>query len=130
MAHERLGDKNQARECHDKAIEWMQKKKPHDNELQRFQAEAAALLGIDSPSPTRKTSTVQGTEKPNRQGFVSLFNGKDLTGWKKPECANDFLERGKGHRDGKKCGTDWVGFTSAWKRKNNSPIFVCAWKPC
>jgi len=46
MAHWRLGEKPQALACFDKAVEWMQKNKPADDELIRFRAEAAALLDV------------------------------------------------------------------------------------
>jgi len=46
MAHWRLGDKDQSRMWYEKAFEWMEKNKPHDEELRRFRAEAAELLGI------------------------------------------------------------------------------------
>lgn len=47
MAHWRLGDKKQARQWYDRAIEWTEKKKPRDEELRRFRAEAAELLEIN-----------------------------------------------------------------------------------
>jgi WD40 repeat protein len=48
MAHWRLGDKTQARTCFQKAVEWMEKNQPADDELLRFRAEAAALLGLET----------------------------------------------------------------------------------
>jgi tetratricopeptide (TPR) repeat protein len=47
MAHWQLGDRDQGRKWYDKAVEWMEKKKPRDEELGQFRAEAAELLGID-----------------------------------------------------------------------------------
>jgi serine/threonine protein kinase/Tfp pilus assembly protein PilF len=47
-AHCQLGDNPQARIWHDKAVEWMEKNQPKDEELVRFRAEAAALLGGNS----------------------------------------------------------------------------------
>jgi tetratricopeptide (TPR) repeat protein len=44
MAHWRLGDRDQARACCDRAVRWMDRHKPHDGELRRFRAEAEALL--------------------------------------------------------------------------------------
>jgi tetratricopeptide (TPR) repeat protein len=44
MAHWRLGDRNQARLCFDQAVLWMDRHKPHDDELCRFRAEAQAML--------------------------------------------------------------------------------------
>ena len=46
MAHWQLGDKEQARKWYDQALEWMEKNKPQDEELKRFRAEAAELLGL------------------------------------------------------------------------------------
>jgi tetratricopeptide (TPR) repeat protein len=46
MAHWKLGEKDKAREWYDKAVDWMDKNKPQDEELKRFRAEAAALLGV------------------------------------------------------------------------------------
>ena len=44
MAHWRLGDRDEARNCFDRAVEWMDRHKPHDDELRRFRAEAQAML--------------------------------------------------------------------------------------
>ena len=44
MAHWRLGDKPQVRSWYDKAVVWMEKNQPNNEELRRFRAEAAALL--------------------------------------------------------------------------------------
>ena len=49
MSHWQLGSKGEAREWHGKAIEWMDKNKPDDEELKRFRAEAEALLTIPAP---------------------------------------------------------------------------------
>ena len=46
MAHWQLGDKPQARSWYDKAVQWMEKNQPKNEELLRFRAEAAALLGV------------------------------------------------------------------------------------
>jgi tetratricopeptide (TPR) repeat protein len=53
MAHWRLGDKQQARTRYDRAVQWMDRNKPSDEELRHFRAEAAALLGIKD-EPTAK----------------------------------------------------------------------------
>jgi eukaryotic-like serine/threonine-protein kinase len=54
MAHWKLGYKEQARKWYDQAISWMEKNQPrneHDREeLARFRAEAANLLGIEDQS--------------------------------------------------------------------------------
>jgi hypothetical protein len=41
-----LGEKEKARTWYDKAVQWMDKYDPRDEELQRFRAEAAELLLI------------------------------------------------------------------------------------
>src|SRR5262249_11049115 len=46
MAHWRLGEKEQAREWYDRAVEWMDKNQPKNEELRRFRAEAAELLEL------------------------------------------------------------------------------------
>jgi tetratricopeptide (TPR) repeat protein len=46
MAHWQLGEKDQAREWYDKAVQWMDKNKPEDDELRRFRAEAAEMLKV------------------------------------------------------------------------------------
>jgi Flp pilus assembly protein TadD len=53
MAHERLGDKKQARTWYDQAVAWMDQHKPKDEELLRFRAEAAALLGVKETAPAQ-----------------------------------------------------------------------------
>jgi WD40 repeat protein/serine/threonine protein kinase/tetratricopeptide (TPR) repeat protein len=46
MAHWQLGDKPQARSWFDRAVPWMEKNQPTSEELVRFRAEAAVLLGV------------------------------------------------------------------------------------
>ena len=48
MAHWQLGDKTQARSWYDKAVPWMEKNQPKNEELIRFRDEAGALLGVNS----------------------------------------------------------------------------------
>ena len=47
MAHWRLGAKDKAREFYDRAVQWMDKNQPKNEELRRFRAEAAELLGLN-----------------------------------------------------------------------------------
>jgi tetratricopeptide (TPR) repeat protein len=54
MAHWQLGEKAQARKWYNQAVAWMDKNRPKDEELLRFRAEAAALLGEPEPAPPPK----------------------------------------------------------------------------
>jgi tetratricopeptide (TPR) repeat protein len=47
MAHWQLGETDKARGFYDRAVQWMDKNQPKSEELRRFRAEAAELLGID-----------------------------------------------------------------------------------
>jgi hypothetical protein len=49
MAHWQLGEKPRARSWYDKAVPWMEKNQPKNEELIRFRTEAAAaaLLGVN-----------------------------------------------------------------------------------
>jgi hypothetical protein len=46
MAHWRLGEKAEARGWYDQGVQWMDKQQPQNEELRRFRAEAAQLLGL------------------------------------------------------------------------------------
>ena len=46
MAHSQLGDKEQARKWYDRAVAWMEKNDPKNEELARFRVEAEDLLKI------------------------------------------------------------------------------------
>jgi serine/threonine protein kinase/tetratricopeptide (TPR) repeat protein len=46
MAHWKLGEKDKARQWYDRAVQWMDKNQPKNEELRRFRAEAAELLGL------------------------------------------------------------------------------------
>lgn len=47
VAHWQLSQKAEARSWYDRAIGWMEKNKPQDEELRRFRAEAVELLRIE-----------------------------------------------------------------------------------
>jgi tetratricopeptide (TPR) repeat protein len=47
MAHWQAGNKEQARQWYDRAIEWADQKQPSNAQLRRFRAEAADLLGLN-----------------------------------------------------------------------------------
>jgi tetratricopeptide (TPR) repeat protein len=73
MAHWRLDEKTEAHKSYDKAVEWMDENKPEDEQLRRFRAEAAALLGIgDAPDEekTEKEMDVPTTDDPEREDAV------------------------------------------------------------
>jgi serine/threonine protein kinase len=57
MAQQQLGEREKARMWYDRAVPWMDKYKPHDEELCRLRAQAAALLGIEK-EPLTKQSTI------------------------------------------------------------------------
>jgi hypothetical protein len=46
MAQCHLGNKDEARQWYDRAVQWMEKNNPQDEELRRFRTEAAELLAI------------------------------------------------------------------------------------
>jgi superkiller protein 3 len=46
MARWQLGDKKDARQWYDRAVAWMEKNQPKNEELARFRTEAAELLGV------------------------------------------------------------------------------------
>ncbi len=57
MAHWQIGhkDKDEARRWYKKAVSWMEKSKPNDDELRRFFAEATTLLGLpERAAPAKK----------------------------------------------------------------------------
>jgi tetratricopeptide (TPR) repeat protein len=56
MAHWQLGEKEEARKWYKMSVEWMEKYESDNDELRRFRAEAAELLGISDPHSTTPTS--------------------------------------------------------------------------
>jgi serine/threonine protein kinase/tetratricopeptide (TPR) repeat protein len=61
MARWQLGDKDEARTWYDKAVEWMDKNEPKNEELLRFRAEAAELLGITEPQSSAEIAPADET---------------------------------------------------------------------
>jgi tetratricopeptide (TPR) repeat protein len=49
MAHAKLGENERSRERFERAVVWMEKNRPKDEELKRFRAEAAELLSAADP---------------------------------------------------------------------------------
>jgi tetratricopeptide (TPR) repeat protein len=55
MAHWQLGHKDEARKWYDQSVQWMKDDSPDDQQIRRFRAEAATLLGLPAPAaPARK----------------------------------------------------------------------------
>ena len=57
MSNWQLGQKDQARQCYDRAVQWMEKAQAWEmdvEELRRFRAEAEELLKITDKKPTTK----------------------------------------------------------------------------
>ena len=54
MAHWQLDEKDVARQWYDRAVEWMAKNNPQDQELRRFRAEATDLLKIEDKSRSQQ----------------------------------------------------------------------------
>jgi hypothetical protein len=50
MEHQKLGMKAEARQWYDRAVQWMEKNAPKDEDLQRFRAEAEEVPGIRKES--------------------------------------------------------------------------------
>ena len=57
MAYWQLDNKDEARKQFEKSVEWMDKNQPKNEELLRFCAEAAELLGISEPAPSTDAAT-------------------------------------------------------------------------
>ncbi len=57
MSNWQLGQQDQARQCYDRAVEWMEKGQTWQTDveqLRRFRAEAEELLKITDEKPTTK----------------------------------------------------------------------------
>jgi len=59
----RLGNREQALEWYEKAVEWFHKESPNDRELYRFHVEAAQELGLKEP--TRPPASTRQAPPPN-----------------------------------------------------------------
>jgi serine/threonine protein kinase/tetratricopeptide (TPR) repeat protein len=66
MAYRQVGDERQAHEWYGKAVAWMEKNRLQDQELLRYRAEVAALMGATdlSTSAARKKEDSKQTAKP------------------------------------------------------------------
>jgi tetratricopeptide (TPR) repeat protein/serine/threonine protein kinase len=54
MAHWQLNEKEKARAWYDQAVAWMDKNNPQNEELKRFRAEAATLLGLPKSAESQE----------------------------------------------------------------------------
>jgi uncharacterized protein HemY len=67
MAHSKRGEKDQARDCYDRAVDTVGKNNSQDHELRRLRAEAAALLGLtEHPLPTNGKKEEHSASSLNR----------------------------------------------------------------
>ncbi|MFO0847715.1 MAG: tetratricopeptide repeat protein [Gemmataceae bacterium] len=66
LAHERLGDKKQAREWYDRAVAWMDRHAPGAENLIQVREEAAARLGVVAPPPRPAPAAGVGKNSGNR----------------------------------------------------------------
>ena len=64
MAHWQLGHKPEARKWYDRAVQWMKKRKPNDEELRHFRTEAAELL---------RNPKIKGTGSESSRWLSPLF---------------------------------------------------------
>jgi tetratricopeptide (TPR) repeat protein len=62
MAESKRGNHDAAREWYDKAVKWMEENAPENEELIRFRAEAAEVLGISRPKPTSSQTADNSTK--------------------------------------------------------------------
>lgn len=86
MTHWQLGEKQQAREWYDKAVEWMEKNKPNDEELLRFRAEAEELLGLTETLPEEEEKADETT--PNKSEAQGQESVKAETDGNQPSSAD------------------------------------------
>ena len=56
MSHWKLGEQDAGQQWYNKAIDWMQKYQPNDENLIRFRSEASQLMGMPTTRTTAPTS--------------------------------------------------------------------------
>ncbi|MEX0641790.1 MAG: protein kinase [Pirellulales bacterium] len=64
LAHSQLGQQEEARKWYDKAVAWMEKHAPKDQQLVRFRAEAEKLLGVQGQPAATAADKDQGSTPP------------------------------------------------------------------
>ena len=60
LVHHKLGHPDEARQWCQKAVDWYQRNKSDDRELQRFQAEAVRELGLPTLAPSTVVAEISG----------------------------------------------------------------------
>jgi tetratricopeptide (TPR) repeat protein len=68
MAHRQLGHQDEPRQWYDRAVQWTEKNQPEDEELRRFRAEAAALLGLGPRTDREGQPAPSDAAMPNGPG--------------------------------------------------------------
>jgi hypothetical protein len=80
MAHWQLGDKEKARHWYDKGVRWVQRNHPKDEELDRFDAEATALLGVKDRATRVLARPKPGNVQPDFIDFGTVYTGAIVEG--------------------------------------------------
>jgi WD40 repeat protein len=73
MARWQSSDREEARKCYGRAVEWMAKYRPEAEELRRFRAEASALLGMGGSAPWVSS----GAWSPDGKHFATVASRKE-----------------------------------------------------
>jgi tetratricopeptide (TPR) repeat protein len=86
MIHVRLGHKDRAREWYDKAVQWSHRYRPGDDELYRFEVEAAQALGLPKPEKQKSPPVPDAWQRryqpmgphfiPGRRGRPMMRDGR------------------------------------------------------
>jgi tetratricopeptide (TPR) repeat protein len=76
IIHFKQGRMEQARNVYDKAVQWYQKSAPYDEELYRFQVEAALELGLPQPTPRPSVPLAKVPRRMRVPGGPPMLNKK------------------------------------------------------
>jgi len=68
------GHQDQARQWYDKAVAWYQNNRPSDQELFHFNVEAAAALGLATPTYNQPNPVLEASKPRNSIGGPTMFN--------------------------------------------------------
>ena len=74
LVDHKRGKEDQAREWYDKAVAWYRNNRPDDQELLRFNVEAARALGLAIPTYKPTDSVLEVSKAPKSSGGPTLFN--------------------------------------------------------